>query len=671
MAANINETGSLQVNSENLLPIIKKWLYSDTDIFLRELVSNGCDAINKLQRVISAGDYELPGEGEEKEKFAVHVKIDKKAKTLTVSDNGIGMDADEVRLYINQIAKSSAAEFLEKYKTDATDIIGHFGLGFYSAFMAADTVEIQTLSYKPSAEPVKWVSSGGATYEMSEGSRKTRGTDIILTVSAESKEFLEEYKVRSILRKYMQFVPVEVYFDNDYKEEKKKDKKDKSGDKDENKDENEEKNKEENVPKPINETRPLWLKNASEITDDEYITFYHKLFTDFNPPLFWIHLNMDYPHRLRGILFFPKLNHEIEYVEGQVKLYCNQVFIADNIKEVIPEFLLLLKGVADCPDLPLNVSRSFLQNDGYAAKLSGYITKKVADKLNGMFKNEREKYEKFWDDISPFIKYGCIKEKDFYEKIKPSLLYKTAGGKYLTTDEYLAANEAKIGKKIYYASDEKQQSRYINLLAEQGIDVALLTARLDTPFVSYVENAEFKPRPYKDPKDAKDETDEAEEDFDEGLKFVRIDAAISDSLKADVIEENDATAGENAKLIELFKKNLQNSDKLAIEIETLKTGDVPAIILLSEEARRMQDMSRYFAQMPGFGADMAGDEKLVLNRANSLIKTLMNMEDGENAAIICKQAYDLARMSHKQFEPDEMNEFIVRSNKILEILAER
>jgi len=639
------ETGSLQVNSENLLPIIKKWLYSDTDIFIRELVSNGCDAINKLNRVVSSGEFELS----EDEEFEVRVKLDKEAKTITISDNGIGMDADEVRLYINQIARSSAAEFLEKYKTDATDIIGHFGLGFYSAFMAADVVRIETLSYKPGATAVKWVSEGGAEYEMSEGEKQTRGTEIVLSINEESKEFLEEHRTRAVLRKYLQFVPVKIFFDVEGKEKEVKEHNCDCGHDHDHEDGHE--CECEHEEKSINDTQPLWLRNASDITDEEYIEFYHKLFTDFNPPLFWIHLNMDYPRRLRGILYFPKLNHEIEYVEGQVKLYCNQVFIADNIKEVIPEFLLLLKGVVDCPDLPLNVSRSFLQNDGYASKLSGYISKKVADKLNGLFKSDREKYEKFWDDISAFIKYGCIREKDFYDKIKESVILKTSEGKYLTTAEYLAVNEAKIGKKIYYATDEKQQSRYISLFRDQGIDIALLTTKLDTPFVSYMESREHG--------------------AEDRLQFVRIDAALSDTLKTDTEEKSEEVTKENEKLIELFKNSLGSSDdKLKIEVETLKTGDIPAIVLLSEEAQRMMEMSKYFAQMPGMNTDFADDAKLVLNRANSLIQLLLKIDESEKAKIICEQVYDLAKMSHKPLNSEEMNEFILRSNKVLEILAE-
>ncbi|MDR0958621.1 MAG: molecular chaperone HtpG [Clostridiales bacterium] len=653
----MQETGALQVNSENILPIIKKWLYSDTDIFLRELVANGCDAVNKLKRMASLGEAEIGDD----EKFAIHIKVDKEAGTLTVSDNGVGMDFDEVKLYINQIAKSSAAEFIEKYKSESSpaEIIGHFGLGFYSSFMAATKVEIQTLSHKKNAVPVRWVSDGGVNFEMSDGTRTERGTDIILTLNDESKEYLEDVRVKAVLRKYLRFMPVEIYFDEDCKHEHKDgeqctcdhEHEHENGEQCTCDHEHQHENGEEHTcehkhPEPINETRPLWLKNPSEVTDDEYKEFYHQLFTDFNPPLFWIHLNMEFPQRMKGILFFPKLNHELEYTEGQVKLYCNQVFIADNIKEVIPEFLLLLKGVMDCPDLPLNVSRSFLQNDGYASKMSSYITKKVADKLCGMFKNERSEYEKFWDDVSPFIKYGCIRERDFYEKMKSALIFKTSKGEYLTRDEYVSANESKIGREIYYTTDEKQQSRYIELAAEQGVDVAVLSTRLDTPFISYLETAEF----------SLPESDR--------VKFVQIDAAISKLLKSE--ESPDES---NQETVSIFKEALgEKGTSLTIEIEKFKTSDVAAVIVTSEEAYRMREMSRYFGN--SFGANIPSEQdKLVLNSANKVIASLKNVGP-EKRRPICEHVYSLAKISHKELSPEEMNSFLTESLKILEILTD-
>lgn len=606
------EKGNLSINSENILPIIKKWLYSDSDIFLRELVSNGCDAINKLKKLHSMGEAEYA----ENEEFKVIVRLNKPENTIEISDNGIGMTADEIKEYITQIAFSGASDFIAKYQDkyeDGNDIIGHFGLGFYSAFMVADTVEIDSLSYQKDAKAAKWSCDGGIEYEMDEGQRMQRGTTITLHIGEDGKEFLDPWKLREILHKYCEFMPIDIYFEDAEKEDEES--------------------------KPINDTNPLWLKKPSECTDEEYKDFYHKVFTDFNDPLFWIHLNMDYPFRLKGILYFPKLKHELESIEGQVKLYNNQVFIADNLKEVIPEFLLLLKGAIDCPDLPLNVSRSFLQNDGYVTKMSKYITKKVADKLNSMFKKDRETYEKYWEDISPFIKYGSMREHDFYEKVKSSLLFKTTEGKFETLEEYTDNNKDKFENKVFYVNDENQQAQYIKLFKDNNMEAVVLDTKLDVPYISFLEA------------------------YSGGIQFARIDSDISSILKSDEKTDIDTEALES-----LFKEAL-NNDSLKIKVESIKAKEVSGILELSEQARRMQEMSAMY----GMGnMTMPKDETLVLNGNNNVVKLLIDLKDNkETAQMICKQIYDLALMSNQPLDQSRMTEFIARSNKILELLAEK
>ncbi len=616
------EKGNLSINSENIFPIIKKWLYSDTDIFLRELVSNGCDAISKLKKLKTMGEANVPDD----EEYRVTVKLDEQAKTIQIIDNGIGMTADEIKEYITQIAFSGASDFIAKYQDqfeNGNDIIGHFGLGFYSAFMVADKVEIDSKSYIPDAPAAKWICDGGVEYEIGEGDKVDRGTVVTLHIGDESKEFLNGWKLKEILAKYCYFMPIEIYF-----EEEKKDSKENA----ENTSEAEE--------KPVNDTAPLWLKKPSECTEEEYKAFYHKVFSDFNDPLFWIHLNMDYPFRLKGILYFPKLKHELESIEGQVKLYNNQVFIADNLKEVIPEFLLLLKGTIDCPDLPLNVSRSFLQNDGYVTKMSKYITKKVADKLNSLFKKDRAEYEKFWEDISPFIKYGAMREHEFYEKVKDILLFKTTDGKYETLSEYTDNNKAKAENKVFYANDVQQQAQYIKMFSDEGMETVVLDTKLDIPYVSFLEA------------------------YSGGVQFARIDSAVTDILKSDSDDSVDKET-----LEELFKSVL-GKDDIKIKIEGLKDTDVSAMIELNEQSRRMQEMS----VMYGMGTDpFPSDETLVLNSSNNVIKLLMDIKDSkkEEAEMICRHVYDLAVMSHRPLSMEAMTEFIARSNKIMELLAEK
>ncbi len=622
----MSEKGNLSINSENILPIIKKWLYSDTDIFLRELVSNGCDAITKLQKLCELGEVENIDENEE---YYVRVELNTSEKTIKIIDNGIGMTDEEIKKFINQIAFSGASAFIEQYKDKLgaeNEIIGHFGLGFYSAFMVAEKVEINSLSYKEGSVATKWISDGGIEYEMDSSDKSTRGTEITLFVSEDSKEFLNEYKLTSILDKYCNFMPVNIYFKNV-----------------DNKKDEENKNEEKTPEKlePINVTNPLWMKNPSDCTDDEYKEFYKSVFHDFNDPLFWIHLNMDYPFKLKGILYFPKLKNEYETIEGQVKLYCNQVFVADNVKEVIPEFLLLLKGTMDCPEIPLNVSRSFLQNDSNVAKMSSYISKKVADKLNSLFKKERESYCNYWKDISPFIKYGCIKEKSFYDKIKNSIIFKTTKDDFVTIEEYLEKNKDKIENKMFYVTDKQQQSQYIKMFEEQGIEAVILDTNLDNAFISYLES------------------------YETNIKFMRIDSDITNSLK----DETTDTEG-NEDLTNLFKENLEKED-IKIKIENLKSSSISAIILLDEQGRRMQEMSKMFGGMQGL--NMPTNEELVINKNNDLVKTLLKLKDNESkkedVKLICNQIYDLAMMSHKQLSNKEMNDFIERSNKILNILA--
>ena len=621
--------GSLSINSENLLPIIKKWLYSDTDIFLRELVSNGCDAVNKYKKLISMGE----AEGNADDKYKVVVSLDKENGIITVSDNGIGMTEDEIKEYINQIAFSGANAFIDKYKDKIggeNDIIGHFGLGFYSAFMVADQVEIESLSYTEGAKPAHWSCDGGIEYELGEGSRTERGTDVILHISEDRKEFLNAYKIKEILTKYCYFMNVEIYFE-DMDELKKKEAEAANTEIKENAG-----NEKKDEPQPINDISTLWLKAPGDVTEEEYKAFYHKVFTDFNDPLFWIHLNMDYPFKLKGILYFPKLRSEFDSIEGQVKLYNNQVFIADNIKEVIPDFLLLLKGTIDCPDLPLNVSRSFLQNDGYVTKISKYIIKKVGDKLNSLFKKDRESYEKYWEDINVFIKYGCLRDEEFYKKIKGSLLYKSTESGFKTLDEYLAANEEKLGKKVVYVSDEQLQAQYVNMFKENGLEAVVLSNQIDTAYINYMEM------------------------YNEGVKFARIDSEIAEILKGGEAEEKTSE-----KLIKLFKDVL-GDESLTVKVEALKADNVSAVIELSEQSRRMQEMSKMY----GFGGEMPMAVTLILNSENDVIKLLADMDDEktEEKELIVKQVYDLASLSHRTLSAEEMTAFIERSNKILRIL---
>jgi len=617
------ETGNISIHTENILPIIKKWLYSDKDIFVRELVSNSSDAISKLKKLVAIGEAEVSGDT----KYYIKVVVNKDDKTIQVIDNGIGMTGEEVKKYINQIAFSGAQDFLEKYKDKADEgsqIIGHFGLGFYSAFMVADRVQIDTLSYRKDAEPVRWISSGGTEYEMSDSDRKERGTTVTLFMTEDSLEFLDEYKMREILLKYCSFMPFEIYLEDAAKKDDSK--------------------KEE--PKPLNDTHPLWLKNPKDCTEEEYKSFYKKVFRDYNDPLFWIHLNMDYPFNLKGILYFPKLKHEFETIEGQIKLFYNQVFVADNIKEIIPEFLLLLKGVLDCPDLPLNVSRSFLQNDGYVNKISGHITKKVADKLTSLFENERENYNKYWDDINPFVKYGCIREQKFFDRVKDIVIYKTINGDYVTLKDYLERNKEKHENKVFYVTDEKQQAQYIKMFKDQGLEAIILTSLIDTHFIQFLEMKE------------------------DGVRFSRIDADLSDSLKESSKKDDEASSKEA--LEKLFKEAL-GDDKLKIQVESLKAASVPGVILLSEQSRRLQEMSRMFG---GPEADnmFPKEETLVLNRNNSLIKSILKLKDRQekkdDVKLLCQHVYDLAMMSHKQLEPEAMTRFIERSNQILTRLVE-
>lgn len=622
--------GNISVDSENLFPIIKKWLYSDKDIFLRELVSNGCDAVTKLKKLASIGEAQI----DENEKFKVTVSIFKDTKKLVISDNGIGMTAEEIDRYINQIAFSGASDFLSKYKEEddkGSQIIGHFGLGFYSAFMVADSVEIDSLSYQDGAKAAKWTCDGSMEFDLTDGDRTERGTTITLNIAEDSKEFLEESTIRQILHKYCAFLPIEIYVE--VPEDKHEDHCDCGHDHD-----HEHEDDTPSEPKPINNTTPLWMKKPSECTDEEYKEFYRNVFMDFNEPLFWIHLNVDYPFNLKGILYFPKINHEFAGQEGQIKLYNNQVFVADNVKEVIPEFLMLLKGVIDCPDLPLNVSRSFLQNDGYVKKISSHITKKVADKLTNIYNNERENYEKYWDYINIFIKYGCLRDEKFYEKVKDVIIYKDIDGKYLTLDEYLDGKEE---KDVYYVSDPQTQSQYINMFKNQGLNAVVLPSMMDTHFISLVEMKQT------------------------GVKFKRIDSAINDI--SDNTEKDDSTKEQEEKLIEKFKNEIKD-DTLKIEVQSLKDDSIPAVILLGEQSRRMQEMYKAYGQQMAGMADMFHDEfTLVLNSNNSLIKKIDTLND-EDANLVIDHVYDLAKISHSPLPAEQMTKFIERSNKLLEKL---
>ena len=696
------KTGSLSINSENIFPIIKKWLYSDHDIFYRELISNGCDAITKLKELALMGEYEEPGETE----YKIQVTVNSEDKTITVEDNGIGMTAEEVEEYINQIAFSGAQDFLAKYKDKANEdqIIGHFGLGFYSAFMVADKVTIDTLSYKKDAEPVHWESEGGTEFAMDKGDKEGNGTKIVLYLNEDSTEFCNEYRAREVIQKYCSFMPVEIYLKNATAEpEYETIEKDQLTDKDTivetvvEEAKTEEKEKEDGTketvevsprtekykilkrPVALNDIHPLWNKHPNECTEEEYKEFYRKVFMDYKEPLFWIHLNMDYPFNLKGILYFPKINMEYESIEGTIKLYNNQVFIADNIKEVIPEFLMLLKGVIDCPDLPLNVSRSALQNDGFVKKISEYITKKVADKLIGMCKTDKENYEKYWDDISPFIKFGCLKDTKFCDKMNDYILFKNLDDKYLTLPELLVKEEEKKDenkdeaevldadgnpikkestdaadentekkderKVIYYVTDKLQQGQYIKMFKEQNMDAVILDHNIDTSFISQLEQR------------------------NEHYKFMRIDADVTESLKDETSAED--LKAETDTLTDVFKKAL-NNDKLTVKVEKLKNADIASVITLSEEGRRMQDMMKMYAMngMGGMDPNMfAADQTLTLNANNELVKYIFEHKDSEHVPMFCEQLYDLAMLSNQPLSVDAMAKFVQRSNQIMMLLA--
>ena len=696
--------GSLSINSDNIFPIIKKWLYSDHDIFFRELISNGCDAITKLKKLDMMGEYSLPDDYKAK----IQVIVNPEEKTLKFIDNGLGMTADEVEEYINQIAFSGASDFIEKYKDKTNDdqIIGHFGLGFYSAFMVADEVHIDTLSYKDGAQAVHWECDGGTEFDMKDGDRGEVGTEITLFINEDCLEFCNEYKAREVIKKYCSFMPIEIYLskanttdtqtiteaeklDTDIVvEEIKKEK-----------EEDEQKLKIKKRPELLNETNPLWAKHPNECTKEEYLEFYRKVFQDYKEPLFWIHLNMDYPFNLKGILYFPKINMEYESIEGTIKLYNSQVFIADNIKEVIPEFLMLLKGVIDCPDLPLNVSRSALQNDGFVNKISEYITKKVADKLSGMCKTEKEEYEKYWDDISPFIKFGCLKDDKFCEKMTDYILFKNLDGKYLTLPECLEVNkidpdeaeasatdengekvEAEVvdenGEKveaevvdengdkvdgsedeaaddenkekvIYYVTDEKQQSQYINMFKSAKMDAVILTHNIDQPFVSQLE--------------AKNE----------GIKFQRIDADLTDTFKAKTSKKAEKELEEQTEEISKIMKKALKKDGITVKVEKLKNKKISSMITLSEETRRMQDMMKMYA-MQGMDMGMFGSkegETLILNANHPLVQYVLEHKDGDNVRMICEQLYDLALLQQAPLEPEAMTKFVARSNDIMMLLT--
>ena len=682
--------GSLSIESENMFPIIKKWLYSDHDIFIRELVSNGCDAITKLKKLDIMGEYTIPDDY----KASIQVVVDTEGKSISFTDTGLGMTEDEVDEYINQVAFSGATDFLEKYKDKANEeqIIGHFGLGFYSAFMVADRVTIDTLSWKEGATPVRWESEGGINFEMSEGDKSEVGTTITLYLSEDSLEFANEYRVREVLTKYCSFMPVEIFLskegaeqeyetidkeelreddvvvENIVEEAKTEERENENGEKEVVEvSPRKEKVKINKRPVSISTTTPLWMKHPNDCTDDEYKEFYRSVFNDYKEPLFWIHLNMDYPFNLKGILYFPKVNTEYDNLEGVIKLYNNQVFIADNIKEVIPEFLMLLKGVIDCPDIPLNVSRSALQNDGFVKKISDYITKKVADKLSGMYKVDKENYEKYWEDISPFIKYGCLKDDKFREKMSDYIIFKDLNDKYITLPEYVDAvkadedgdaktedadkenaQENKDGDKeeepttVYYVTDMQQQSQYVNMFKEQNINAVILSHNIDQAFISQLEQGDLK------------------------VSFKRIDAGLNDTMKDDADEET--LKKETEELSEIFKKAL-GKDKLEVKVEKLKNESVSSMLTLSEETRRMQDMMKMYSA-GGMGMDMFGDsETLVLNSSNKLVQYILNNKEAENVDMFCKQLYDIAVLANHPLKAEEMTEFVNRSNEIMLLLA--
>ena len=669
--------GNLSINSENIFPIIKKWMYSDHDIFVRELISNGCDAITKLKKLDMMGEYQIPDDY----KASIQVLVNPEEKTLKFIDTGLGMTAEEVEEYITQIAFSGATEFLEKYKDKTTedDMIGHFGLGFYSAFMVADEVQIDTLSYQEGAAPVHWTCDGGTEYDMEDGDKETVGTEITLFLNEDSVEFSNEFRVREVIEKYCSFMPVPIYLakenaEQEYEtilaEELKEDDvvvehihEEAKMEEQENEDGTKEivevapacdKVKINKRPVALNDTTPLWAKHPNECEKDDYIAFYRKVFMDYKEPLFWIHLNMDYPFNLKGILYFPKINTEYDSVEGKIKLYNNQVFIADNIKEVIPEFLMVLKGVIDCPDLPLNVSRSALQNDGFVNKISEYISKKVADKLTGMCKTDKETYESYWDDISPFIKYGCLKDNKFCDKMSDYMLFKNLEHQYLTLKECVDKNggdvEAKEGEEkkqvtIYYVTDEQQQSQYINMFKSEGMDAVILTHNIDSPFITQLEQR------------------------NENVKFERIDADLTDTFKQEVTADEEETFKANTEtLTDIFRKALAK-DNLDVKVEKLKNENVASMMTLSEESRRMQEMMKMYGMM-GMDPSMFGnDVTLVLNANHPLVQYVLNHGDGEHTALFCKQLYDLALLGNKPLNPEEMTEFIKRSNEIMMLLA--
>ena len=681
--------GSLSISSENIFPIIKKWVYSDHDIFARELVSNGCDAITKLKKLDMMGEYTLSDDYKGK----IQVIVNPEEKTLKFIDNGLGMTADEVEEYITQIAFSGATEFLNKYKDKTTedDMIGHFGLGFYSAFMVADEVHIDTLSYKEGAKPVHWVSEGGTEYEMEEGDKEEVGSEITLFLNEDCVEFSNEYRIREVLEKYCSFMPVEIFvskanaepeyetipedevLDTDtvvehiHEDAKMEEKENENGEK-EMVEVSPASDKAKIVKRPvsISDPAPLWTKHPNECSKEDYIDFYRKVFMDYKEPLFWIHLNMDYPFNLKGILYFPKINTEYDSIEGTIKLYNNQVFIADNIKEVIPEFLMVLKGVIDCPDLPLNVSRSALQNDGFVQKISEYISKKVADKLSGMCKTDKENYEKYWDDISPFIKFGCLKDEKFCEKMSDYVLFKNLDHKYMTLKECIEKNGGKVEPEektegenaeqsaekketekttIYYVTDEQQQSQYINMFKKEGLDAVILSHNIDSPFITQMEQK------------------------NEHIKFQRIDADLTDHFKEDVSEEEkEAFKEKTDSLVEIFRKALGN-DKLEVKVEKMKDENVASMITLSEESRRMQEMMKMYG-MSGMDPSMFGtNATLILNANHPLVEYVVAHKDGENTEMFCHQLYDLAMLAHKPLSPEEMTEFVKRSNEIMMKLA--
>ena len=689
-------TGSLSIDSENMFPIIKKWLYSDHDIFIRELISNGCDAITKLKKLDIMGEYTLPDDF----KAEIQVVVDTEGKSISFTDTGIGMTEDEVQEYINQVAFSGATDFLEKYKdkTNEEQIIGHFGLGFYSAFMVADRVTIDTLSWQDGAKAAHWESEGGINFEITDGSKDTIGTTITLYLSEDSVEFANEYRVREVLNKYCSFMPVEIFLskanaeqeyetidaadlreddvvvENIVEEAKTEERENENGEKEVVEvSPRKEKVKINKRPVSISDTLPLWMKHPNDCTDEEYKEFYRKVFNDYKEPLFWIHLNMDYPFNLKGILYFPKVNTEYDNLEGVIKLYNNQVFIADNIKEVIPEFLMLLKGVIDCPDLPLNVSRSALQNDGFVKKISDYITKKVADKLSGMYKVERENYEKYWDDISPFIKYGCLKDQKFREKMEDFIIFRNLEDKFITLPEYVEERKKAEGKEqtkeedakddtsensekaeadkeeeptiVYYVTDMQQQSQYINMFKEQNIDAIILKHSIDQPFITQLEQGDLK------------------------VKFQRIDADLSETMTQEADEET--IKKETETLTEVFKKAL-GKEQLEVKVEKLKNENVSSMMTLSEETRRMQDMMKMYSAGGMGGMDMSmfgGGETLVLNSSNKLVQYILENKDGEYVDMFCKQLYDLAMLAHKPLSAQEMTDFVARSNEIMMLLA--